>query len=467
MLLVIERFDTILSNAPSNPTDASAPYERALAFVFGRLNYERHPGQARSLRAFNLERMVHLLDKLGNPQNHVPTVHIAGSKGKGSTASMVASIAQAAGYRAGLFTSPHLAEYEERFTIGGRKPTAEQIVTYVQQVRHVVEEMDRDGSHGHVTFFEISTAIGWLHFLAEKVDLAVMEVGLGGRLDSTNVCQPLVTIITSISRDHTRLLGDTLAQIARQKAGIIKPGVPIVSGVADAEAQTAIEEVAIGQDAPLFQCGRDFYLKSRSVEGPLVHYDVDVEFQSRVIAGLRLGLPGQHQTTNAACAVVASRLLNERGYEISDEQIRSGLAQTRCPSRIEIVHRNPMVILDVAHNIASIQALSDVITHIQDTPKVCIVSISQEKDAAEMLQILSTVFDHLVLTEFQSNPRAISLADLEQLATNVECEVLTAAEPRTAIEVAQELAGSSGLICATGSFFLVAEVQEIIPEVFA
>jgi len=459
--------DTTLSDVPSNNTVESSAYERALAFVFGRLNYERHPGQARSLRAFNLQRMVQLLDKLGNPQNQVPTVHIAGSKGKGSTASMVASIAEAAGYRTGLFTSPHLAEYEERFTIGGRKPTREQIISYVQQIRPVVEEMDCDGVHGHVTFFEISTAIGWLHFLAEKVDLAAIEVGLGGRLDSTNVCQPLVTIITSISRDHTRLLGETLAEIAREKAGIIKPGVPIISGVAVPEAQNEIKQLAISQNAPLFQFGTDFHMQGQAVDGPLVHYDVDVEFQGQTLSSLRLGLPGQHQTTNAACAVVASCLLNQRGYQITDQHIRTGLAETRCPLRIEIVHRNPMVILDVAHNIASMQALSDVITHIPDVPKVCVVSISQEKDAAEMLRILGAVFDHMVLTAFQSNPRAISLAELEQLAIDIDCDVLTSSEPRGAIEVARKIAGSSGMICATGSFFLVAEVQEIIPDVFA
>lgn len=442
-------------------------YKKALDFVFGRLNYERHPGMARSLQAFKLDRMVELLDKLGNPQRQVPTVHIAGSKGKGSTASMIASICEAAGYRVGLFTSPHLAEYEERFIVNGQKPKTEQIVSYVQQLRPIVELMDRDDSHGRVTFFEISTAIGWLHFLAEKVDLAVIEVGLGGRLDSTNVCHPLISVITSISRDHTRLLGDTLPEIAREKAGIIKPGVPVISGVSVPEAQKEITQVALQQNAPLYHAGTDFHVQSRSVDGPLIHYDVDVEFQGRTHSNLCLGLPGQHQTTNAACAVVASLLLNQNGYSISEDQIRTGLARTRCPLRIEIVHQKPTVILDVAHNIASIQALSDVITNVSDVPKVCVVSISQEKDAAEMLQILGAVFDHMILTAFQSNPRAISIPELEQLAAGTDCQVQTADEPRSAIKAAREIAGSTGMICATGSFFLVAEVQEIIAEVFA
>ena len=246
-------------------TASSSPirdYQSASDFLFGRINYERTPGVPYRSRRFKLHRMRQLAARLGHPEQAFPAIHIAGTKGKGSTAAMVASVLAAAGYRIGLYTSPHLYRLEERFVVDGRPCDEETIISLLARLQPIVLELDeqarQQGDPQGPTYFEITTAAALVHFRDQQVDAAVLEVGLGGRLDSTNICLPVVTAITSISFDHTRQLGTTLAAIAREKAGIIKPGIPLITGVTQPEPFGVIEQIARDHDAELLALGRDF-----------------------------------------------------------------------------------------------------------------------------------------------------------------------------------------------------------------
>ncbi|WP_437192018.1 bifunctional folylpolyglutamate synthase/dihydrofolate synthase [Planctomicrobium sp. SH527] len=442
-------------------------YQQSLDFIFGRLNYERAPEAARSLQDFKLTRMEEFLAALRNPQRSVPTVHVAGSKGKGSTATMVARIAQAAGYQVGLFTSPHVDAFEERFTINSRVPTAEQLIALTDRVRPIVAEFDRRSSGEGVTFFEIATAIGWLFFQESGVDLAVIEVGLGGRLDSTNVCNPLVTAITSISRDHTRLLGETLALIAGEKAGIIKTGVPVVTAVTDSEPANVIVERAREKNAPLFRLNQEFRIENSSPQatGGSVPacYRFDFVSGEYALRDVRLAMAGEHQTRNAAIAITVATLLREQGFVLTDDQIRAGLAATLCPLRVEVVDQTPLTIIDGAHNAASIVALCETLRSVPSERRIVIFSTSRDKEVSVLLKTLDGFFDEIWLTQYSNNPRTVTLAELEALAPQVLTKPWRILQnPAAALNEAAATTTSQDLVCVTGSFFLAAEAKAIL-----
>jgi len=453
-----------VSESASVATDR---YQRAIDFLYGRLNFERTPDAAASLQDFKLARMEELLNHLGNPQRQVPTVHIAGSKGKGSTATMIARIAESAGYRVGLFTSPHVDQLEERFTINSETATRDQVIEMVDVLIPIVERMNERYAGQSVTFFELVTALGWLHFLRSEVDLAVIEVGLGGRLDSTNVCNPLVTVITSISRDHTRLLGDTLREIASEKAGIIKPNVPVISGVILEEPAQAIAEIAGRRAAPLYRLGQEFqchphHLDSEHPDLPTC-YQVDVKSEFGTLENLQLSMPGEHQTRNATLAVVASQLLVQHGFEIGEQQIRDGLQSANCPLRIEIMDRSPLVIIDAAHNAASIAALCDTLKSVSVTRRHVIFATSRDKEVDSLLSILNEYFDQFWLTRYSNNPRTVTLEELEEIASKVLTKPWSlVSDPRSALRLIAETAQPDELVCVTGSFFLAAEAKHLL-----
>lgn len=454
--------------AATTPLD-KARYQRALDDLFGRLNYERTPEAARSIRDFRLTQMQQLLEELGNPQNRIPTVHIAGSKGKGSTATMVASIVQAAGYRVGLFTSPHLIRFEERFTVNGVEASHREVADLFDQVNAASQRLQnrtQEPSPPH-TYFELATAMGWLHFLNNQVDLAVMEVGLGGRLDSTNVCSPLVTAITSISLDHTRLLGETLELIAKEKGGIIKPGVPVVTNVADPAAFGAIEAIAQEKSASQFQLGRDFHYVSippASGASPrLPNYRFDFQGLGTTLHNLQLNLPGEHQCQNGALATAIAILLRQNSFDITESAIRQGLASARCPLRIEVLSEQPLIIVDVAHNPASIKALCETLQQVPAQRRITIFASSRDKAADEMLRILGQTMDEIWITRFSSNPRAV---DLDELARHAERTLTTPwrifPDGKSALAAAMEESRPGDMYCVTGSFFLAGEVKAIL-----
>lgn len=441
----------------------SQNYEQALEFLFSRVNYERLAGTLYSADDFKLDRMREFLRRLGDPQEAIPAVHIAGTKGKGSTAASIASVLTASGFRTGLFTSPHISAFEERMAVDGRIPTQAELAELVNSLAAIVAALDDTPGPMSPTYFEIATALAWQYFVRKNAEVAVLEVGMGGRLDATNVCRPAVTVITSISRDHTRQLGSRLEQIAREKAGIVKPGVGLVSGAMVPEASAAIAETCARQGAPLFQLGRDFdYEYRRPLPGE--RGQVTVRTWRNTWAGIPLPLVGEHQAANAAVAIAALDVLADQGWKIPAAALSTGIEQVRWPGRIEVVSRQPTVIIDTAHNWAAIAALLRTLDEsFSARRRILVFAATRDKDVAGMLGQLLPRFDTLILTCFQNNPRNVPVEELLRLARSLSNrQVHSAADPAAAWKLARRLAGADDLVCVTGSFFIAAELRELI-----
>lgn len=444
-------------------------YEEALRYWFGRINYEQKAPNMADLR---LDRMFDLLERLGNPHHQLKIVHIAGSKGKGSTAAMLASVLRHGGLRTGLFTSPHLVDVEERIQVSGKNMPREALAPLMTRIATAVTEVDQANPQRiGVTFFEIITALAMLYFLEEKVDIVVMEVGLGGRLDATNVCQPLLTIITSISLDHTQQLGNTLEQIAAEKAGIIKPGIPLICGVVEQGPQLVIHEIARTKNAPIFQYGdvlTSTYQTGKIESQQLIRPQVSVQTQQRIWENLSLPMFGAHQGINAALMIAAIELLREQGFVVDDAAVTIGLSETRWPARFEIVGQNPWTILDCAHtptSIAAFLATLNALWPVGTTKRHIIFASSKDKDVRGMLALLANACDHLYLTQYLTNPRAVTAERLVQLLPEkCPANVTVCQTPQLAWQTAQHQAQAHEIIAITGSVFLAGELRsEIVP----
>jgi dihydrofolate synthase/folylpolyglutamate synthase len=458
---------------PSSSTDAAR--DRALAFLLGRIDYERMPVVPYGEQAYRLARMRELLDRLGNPAADVPIVHVAGTKGKGSTSAAIAAVLTAAGFRTGLFTSPHLDCLEERIRLDGLQCTAEELVALVDRVRPSAEAMDAvltdaEGRPAGPTYFELTTAMALLHFADCGANAAVLEVGMGGRLDSTNVCRPAVAVLTSISLDHTRQLGDTLTAIAREKAGIIKPGVPVVSGVIRDEPRRVIEQTCREQGCTLSQRGRDFqvdYTPPRHLEESSGRGRADFRYfgpaQPHEFLGLELGLLGRHQADNAGVALAALAELRRQGWIVPETAVRQGLAEVRSPARVEVIARHPLVIIDAAHNVASVAALVETLDEsFSARPRTLVFATTREKDVEGMLRLLLPRFDRAILTRYLGNPRYVPPEELAAVARSLgDYRVQTLPHPAAVYEELVNGAAEQGLICVTGSFFIAAEMRTL------
>jgi dihydrofolate synthase/folylpolyglutamate synthase len=448
------------------PSDAAAAFVRATEFLLERIDYERAPPARGGGEAFRLDRMADLLERLGHPERELPCIHIAGSKGKGSTAAMLDAILHSAGVRTGLFTSPHIQSFSERMRVDGRPIPAGRFAALIDRMRPIVAEMEA-GPLGGPTFFELTTALAWLHFLDAEVELVVLEVGLGGRLDATNLCRPIATIITSISRDHTRLLGETLPEIAREKAGIIKPGVPVLSGVTDPSAAAVIAEVAAAQQAPLFRLGLEIRCEASLDEHTRAMpacASVRVTSPWSDHAPVRLKLAGRHQAVNAALATAAADLIDSLGrHAVRGMDVRRGLQSVRWPLRIEVLARSPLLIVDAAHNEASIAALLETLAPLSVQRRILLFAASRDKDVRAMLALVAAACDDLILTRFLGNPRSVALADLVRLLPeSPRARVHQAETPAAALALGRSLAAPADLLCASGSLFLAAEVRELV-----
>jgi dihydrofolate synthase/folylpolyglutamate synthase len=503
-----------IETTPSSPL--SVARDRALDWLMGRINYERTATVPYNQRQLKLDRMRQLLVRLGQPDAGLKIVHVAGTKGKGSTSAMIAAILTAAGYRTGVFSSPHLERIEERFAVDGQPCTAGELVVLIDRLRPVVQAMDDeltpDGdSAAGPTYFEITTAMGLVHFVERKVDAAVLEVGLGGRLDSTNVCLPVVSVITSISFDHMKQLGNTLAAIAREKAGIVKPGVPVICGATEPEAQAVIAEVAREHGCRLIQLGDDFtyeYHKSPSPLGggpgrgsspqrqgdretrrqgdkssvspfpplplspsgsPLatMNFSYKVPGQELDLTELALAMPGPHQAANAAVALATIEELRHQSWCVSTAAMRLGLFSAVLPGRVEMIPGDPTIILDTAHNPASARALIEALAELP-TParRTLILAVSHDKDVRAIIRELVPHFDRFIVTQYQDNPRAVpaqSLAEtINGLLAGRRAEVTVCDRPATAWEHVIQTRADGELICITGSFYLAAEMRPLV-----
>jgi dihydrofolate synthase/folylpolyglutamate synthase len=439
-------------------------YDEAMHFWFGRVNYEQKTPVPNDLK---LDQMRHLLARLGDPHRRLRIVHVAGTKGKGSTSAMLADILRAEGYRVGLFTSPHLMDVRERIQVDRQNISREELTSLMAEIFDASAKL-RPGESApladSLTFFEIATALGFLHFVRRRVDWTVLEVGLGGRFDSSNVCIPEVAVITNISFDHMKQLGNTLTAIAGEKAGIIKPGKPAVSGATTPEAREVIQRVAAERGSPLRQAGRDYSWTCGPVE-PGANPRVEVRTWRRTWPVMEVGLLGEHQAANASLAVAAIELLRERGAVISDRAVQKGLANVRWPARLERFGKRPTILLDCAHNVASVESLVQAIDAFfpKAGRRLLLFAGSRDKDLPGMLRVLAPKFDHLVLTAFRNNTRVTEPTELLEMLSSEQrgkCSMTQTSEE--GLQAVRALAGPDDLIVIAGSIFLAGELWPVL-----
>ncbi len=446
-------------------------YQERLDYLYSRLNYE-WLGMPRIPAALNLGWMRRLLQRLGDPQDGLPIIHIAGTKGKGSTAVMMAAALTASGVRTGLYCSPHLHRLEERFTIDGRSVSRTELVDLVDEVREVVEPLERDEARPggrRTTFFEITTAMGLLQFARRRVGAVVLEVGMGGRLDSTNVVRPALSIITSISFDHTRQLGNTLGLIATEKAGILKRGRPAVSGVRDGEAQQAIHKLATLRRCRLHELGEDFDFELIPPEPPVTR-PTPCRVAARTWRSdwgtIDLPLLGPHQAHNAAVALAGLDVLAEvqPHLTVSRDAVARGFAGLEWPARVEVCGQRPWLVIDGAHNGASAVALAETLRMcFPPCRRTLVFGTTREKDLSGQLRALLPWFDEVIATQYIENPRSVSPDKIAAAALLLtERSIRTTEHPAEALELARRRTSPDGLICVTGSLFLAAEARVIV-----
>lgn len=443
-----------LRRMPENLQDVREEYRKALSWLLQFANYETVPAVAYAAAKFNLDRMRGLLAALGNPQDRFRSVHIAGTKGKGSTAAICESILRASGYRTGLYTSPHLHTFRERIRVGAELIQPEAIAEGVARLKEVQPRFP------DVSVFELMTALAFDYFARAQVEVAVIEVGIGGRLDATNVITPGVSVITSISYDHTTVLGETLTQIAGEKAGIIKRGLPVVSAPQGQEALAVVERVAAERDAPLTLVGRDWKWK------PL---DQNLDWQDFRVAppngadplDLRLHLLGAHQLANATTAIAAVVTQSDRDTPVLPGAIRVGVENASWPGRFEVLGRAPYLILDGAHNGDSAHQLVATLDALLPGARIVwIFGASSDKNIGAMLDELLPRSPELIVTR-SNHPRAADPMELARVAEEHGAEHVVAGTVADALAIARKNITATDVIVVTGSLFVVAEARAI------
>lgn len=409
-----------------------------------------------------LHRMESALARLGNPERRCKFIHVAGTNGKGSTSAMIASVLQAAGYRTGMFVSPSILGWSEQIQIDGKPISEERFLYWANHLRVVIEQMIADGEEAPSPY-EFWTLLAICYFALDECPwFIVWETGLGGRLDSTNVVYPLVSVITQIGIDHKEYLGDTIEQIAREKAGIIKQGVPIVIGNLPVEARHEIEKIAEEKKSTQYQHGRDFHAEAvtQTSSKQVIHF----HNRYRKMENLPLALVGDHQVENAANALMTLEVLRQNYMTVlTEEDIAKGLTEVRWPGRLEQVADEPMVVLDGAHNQQGVAAISKAISQFYTYDRLILVLATMKEKEANLYAPLVELADHLVLTEVTDNPRSktseVLLTEMEALNSTIPMEAFSQVEQ--AVNFAREIAKPSDLILITGSLYLIAEARPI------
>ncbi len=443
---------------------AEGAYRGTLSYLFGLERFGIKLG---------LENITALLQELGNPQRSFPSVHIAGTNGKGSTAAFLASILEQSGLRVGLYTSPHLIDFSERIQVNGISIASERIVALTEKIRGHVTEMEEKGifrpaegtpswqsgvdrEKGRVTFFEFTTALMFLYFQEEKVDLAVIEAGLGGRMDATNVVDPLAALITSISKEHSQYLGESILAIAGEKAGIIKPGRPLLTSTTQSRVVSLFQKRCQDLGSPFWIWGRDFEAKEKE------RGVIDFRGRKHQWRNLHPGLAGSHQVRNAGLALAAVEVLIEAGFQIDENSLRQGLAGTRWPGRLELIETRPRILLDGAHNPGATEVLKKALRAGYPRKRlIVILGMMADKDLRAMMAHIVPLADLLFLTR-ADNERAAPLTLLEKESSPYEKPSRKFATVREAMIEAMRGAGEEDLILVTGSLYIVGAARAFL-----
>lgn len=441
-------------------------YQQALDFVYHLINFERQKLDRYTASKLDATRPGRLMEFLGSPQNQFRSIHVAGTKGKGSVSAMCANCLRLSGLRVGLYTSPHVQEFRERIRIltpddpDGRISEAA-FVELVKVLKTAVSHIP------DATWFEAVTALAFLHFAQQQVDVAVIEVGLGGRLDATNVLTPLVSVITSLSLDHTDLLGNTLAEIAYEKGGIIKPGVPVVTASQQPEALQKLLEIAAERESPICVVGRNWHYEESNHQLYITHSPAP----SFVPVGtsFALSLAGKHQLENATVALATLDSVKEHFAGLNTAVLQKGLATTVWPGRLQIIHQSPntpTVLVDCAHNPDSATKLHDALLHDYTYNRLWLVfGAPADKNIQGMMEQLFPIAAGLVVTR-ADHPRATSPEELAARAGAMGFAAIPEQNVETAVSVAWKLAAPGDLICVTGSIILVGELLNVWPTLW-
>lgn len=402
---------------------------------------------------FGLNSTESMLDRLGNPHRRLRCIHVGGTNGKGSTAAILSSILTRHGFRVGLYTSPHLVRFTERFRINDEEVSMSAILPVFEQIRSVINETEPP------TFFEVVTSLGLTYFAKEEVDWAVIEVGMGGRLDATNVIRPLAAVITNVSYDHQEFLGTNLAAIAREKAGIIKDGIPVVTGARQPLVQGILKATCFRHAAPLYCLGSDFKVR-RNPDGTFQYQGIRRRWPS-----LNVGLRGGHQFQNTALALACLEVLEQdHALALNETSVQEGLERVHWPARLEVLQEKPLVILDGAHNPQGAEALRDALKHSFKYTKLHLVlGIMADKDIKGILRRLLPLAETAIFTQPRYT-RAADPEELKRLARPYLKKHYVIKDPAAAIEQAKQLADPDDAICIAGSLYFAGEVKELIGE---
>ena len=478
MSVVQNRIPVEIDNSLGNSTITTMDYEAALAYIEAFIDHERSPDFSRQARFYNLNRISLLLKRIGNPHDRLRVIHIAGSKGKGSTAALVASVLTHAGYKTGLFTSPHLITPRERCRIDDELISETDVAFYIDKIKPAIETVSAS-EFGRVSFFEIYTALAFTYFADKATDFAVIEVGLGGRLDATNVVTPIATVITQIGLEHTAILGETYTEIAAEKAEIIKEGCPLALAPQHPDARAVFEKVANERNVSIVEVKTPGAIHNpiscdveqehrastsqlvRNAEGIPIAQQFDAETDSESYSQLTIPLLGHHQFVNATTAIAAIECLKQEGYTIPKTSIYAGFKNVHWHGRIQRIMSSPLVVLDGAHSAVSMEALCLTLREsFRYTRAIFIVSLMKDKNLKAIGDIVSKTADAVIATQVSENPRVMA-AEAIQDAWSGMCEQITICpNPEKAIAGALASASPTDLICITGSLYLVGQALE-------
>lgn len=427
-------------------------YEQAIEWIHNRLKFGIKPG---------VKRMEWFMEKLGHPENKLQAIHIAGTNGKGSTLSFLRQMLQEHGYSVGTFTSPYIVRFNERISVNGVPLEDDYWIELVEKVKPLAEELEQTAL-GTPTEFEVITAMAFKYFADNPVDFVIFETGLGGRFDSTNIVKPKLSIITNIGMDHTSILGDTLEEIAFEKAGIIKKGVPVISGVTQPDALAVIKAKAEEQAASLYQLGEQFFaLDEQSDDDKKETFSL--KFQEQAWCHLDVVMKGKHQISNASLAIMGLKLLEEQSLlQFDNQKMRSGLINTFWPGRFEVVSRDPLVIIDGAHNNEGMEALLKTLqTSYRNKTKHLIFTALQDKPVGTMIKDFATVFETVTFTSFDF-PRASKAESLYDQSNHPN--KFWEQSWQTAIRMKLADLTDDNMLIITGSLYFISEVRSFFEE---
>jgi dihydrofolate synthase/folylpolyglutamate synthase len=402
---------------------------------------------------FGLEGISRLLRELKNPHRKFASIHVAGTNGKGSTASMLAAMLTAAGYKTGLYTSPHLVNFEERIRIGGKLIPRKAVAELISRLRRSIEK-------NRPTFFEATTAMAFAYFAEQKVDIAVIETGLGGRLDSTNVLRPLISVITNIALEHTEILGDSIEEIAFEKGGIVKRGVPCVTGISDTRALAVLKKICSQNHAPLV-LGTRYHARVR--KSTLAGTSVDLALEKSSYKNLQLSLAGKYQIANLGVALATVQTLNSTSqFAVGEDAIRAGLSGiqqlTGLSGRLAVIRERPLIVADVAHNSDAMRNLCDTWKRLSKGKPIVVFGVVKDKDYSSMVHALARVADQAVAVAAHS-PRSRPASDVAAAFEKERCPTRAALSVKEGMNLAIQLAGNEGTILVTGSHYVVGEAM--------